>query len=105
MFGIALRAAGALSTWCWLIFLIGLGGKAFNFGGNFLTYFRESGLPIYILHQTVILLIGFHILKTGIGLRVSFIVIVAGSFLITILLYEAIRRNNMLRLFFGMRWK
>jgi len=98
-----LRVLGALSTWCWVISLMGLGKTFFDFGGRFLRYVRQSALPIYILHQTIIIVIGFYILKTGVGVMSSYVIVIAASLVTSVLIYEGIRRNNMLRFFFGMK--
>ena len=82
----ALMVLRALSTWCWVIFLIGLGKTFFDVGGKILKYARESALPIYVLHQTVILIIGFYILKTGIDPMPTYIIILAVSLPATILI-------------------
>lgn len=99
----ALMIIGALSTWCWVISLMSLGKTFLDFGGRILIYVRQSALPIYILHQTIIIVIGFYILKTGVGVMPSYIIIIAASLVTTILIYEGIRRNSRLRFFFGMK--
>ncbi len=98
-----LRVFGALSTWCWIISLLGLGKMFFDFGGKVLHYARESALPIYILHQTIIVIVGFHILKTGFGNMSCFIIIFGLSFFLTILVYEIARHISPLRFLFGMK--
>ncbi len=97
------RVVGALSTWCWLIFLLGLGKIFFDFGGKSLEYGRIGALPIYVLHQTIIVIIGFYVLKNGISLIPAYLTILAGSLLSSLLIYEMIRRNNFLRILFGMK--
>lgn len=94
---------GALSTWFWLVFLMGLGKRFFDRGGRVLEYGKGSAMPVYVLHQTLIVVIGFYVLKSGIPLWPAYAAILAGSFLASLLLYEAIRRNKILRVFFGMK--
>lgn len=99
----ALMILRALSTWCWVIFLMGLGKTLFDFGGKVLNYARESALPIYILHQTIIVIVGFYILKTGFSDVSCFIIISCSSLLLTISTYEIIRHIHPLRFLFGMK--
>lgn len=99
----ALRVFGALSTWCWIISLMGLAKAFFDLGGKALNYVRESALPIYILHQTVIVSVGFYILKSGIANIPAFMIILVSSLLLTISSYEIISHIRPLRFLFGMK--
>ena len=61
-------------------------------------------LPFYILHQTVILAIGFHVIQLAIPLSLQYVIIVVGSFAVTMALYELlIKRLNVLRFLFGLK--
>jgi peptidoglycan/LPS O-acetylase OafA/YrhL len=65
---------------------------------------HESVLPFYILHQTVILTIGFFVVRWAIPDLAKFVVIAASSFAIIVAIYEfAIRRHNAMRFLFGMK--
>ncbi len=94
----------ALASWCIVLALIGLGRRLLNFTNRFLPHANEAVLPFYILHQPVILVVGFFItpmsapigLKYGLGVVVSFSIIIG--------VYELlVSRSNMLRLIFGMK--
>jgi len=67
-------------------------------------YAREAVLPFYILHQTVIVVIGFYVVQWSAGALLKFTVISSGSLAVTLLLYEfGIRRTKLTRFCFGMR--
>ncbi len=100
---IFLRGLGALTTWCWIISLLGLSKTFFNFGGKVLNYARESALPIYILHQTIIVIVGFYVLKTGFTNISCFMIVFGLSLFLTIPVYEIIRHITPLRFLFGMK--
>jgi hypothetical protein len=71
-----------------------------------LTYANKAVLPFYILHQTVILLVGWFIIPLDLSILVKYLIIATGSFVIIMALYELlIRRFNVLRFLFGMRLK
>jgi hypothetical protein len=91
-------------TWFCLIALLGYGKKLLNFTNSFLGYFGEASYPVYILHQTVIVAIGFFVVQWDAGVLVKFITIVAASFVATMILYDlVVKRTNVTRFLFGMR--
>lgn len=67
------------------------------------TYANEAVLPFYVLHQAVIVPVGYLVLKLQWGIAASYVLIALGSLLVIALLYEGlIRRFNPLRVVFGM---
>lgn len=69
-----------------------------------LKYANTAALPFYVMHQTVLLAVGFFVVRWNIPDLVKFLVIAAGSFGIIMGLYEyLIRRVNVLRILFGMK--
>jgi len=102
-YGAAQIAQAALS-WCLLISFINLGRRVFNFKNGFLTYASEAVLPFYILHQTVIIIVGSYVVRWELNPALKYLVIVLVSFTLVIALYDLlIRRINVLRFLFGMR--
>jgi hypothetical protein len=49
------------TSWSWLLTFIGFANHHLNFSNRFLKYANEAVLPFYILHQTVIVVIGYFI--------------------------------------------
>ena len=93
-----------LVVWSWLLAILGFGMKNLNFNTPFLKYANEAVLPFYILHQTVIIILGYFVVQWAIPDVLKFIFILTTSFLIIIVLYEyLVRRNNILRFLFGMK--
>jgi glucan biosynthesis protein C len=96
-----LRAACA---WCWIIGLLGIGGRFLNFNNRFLGYANEAVLPFYILHQTIILIIGFFVVQWNMSIALKYLIIITSSLTAIMLIYEfLVRRINVLRFLFGMR--
>lgn len=94
----------SLSVWSWLFAALGFGMRHFTPCTPFLKYANEAVLPFYILHQTVIVTLGYFVVQWAIPDGIKFLIILAASFLVTISLYEfLIRRNNVLRFLFGMK--
>ena len=91
-------------AWCWLLAVFGFGMQHLNFNTPFLKYANEAVLPFYILHQTVIVTLGFFVVQWAIPDIVKFLFLLTVSFLIVMLLYEfLVRRVNLLRFLFGMK--
>jgi len=96
----------SLSCWCWLLAILGFGMKHLNFNTSFLKYANEAVLPFYILHQTVIVSLGYLVVQWPIPDGLKFVCILPLSFLVSVSLYEfLVRRNNLLRVLFGMKMK
>ena len=99
-------ALRALCAWCWIIAILGYGSRFLNFNNRFLGYANEAVLPFYILHQTIILIIGFFVVQWNIGIAPKYFIIVALSFIGIMAIYDLlVRRINILRFLFGMRLK
>jgi hypothetical protein len=65
---------------------------------------NEAVLPIYILHQPVILLLGYFIIQLQLPILVKYLIITPLAFGTTLGLYEyGIRRVNLLRYLFGLK--
>lgn len=98
------RVLHDLSGWCWVIALLGLAYRAFNMPNALLTYANEAVLPFYVVHQTVIILVGYAVNQTGMPLAAKYGVVLAGSFLGVLLIYAVmIHRVSFLRYLFGMK--
>jgi len=96
----------ALRSWFFIIAILGFGSRYLNFNNRFLGYANEAVLPFYILHQTIILIIGFFVLQWSVGIAPKYFIITSTSFVVIMAIYELlVRRINVLRFLFGMRLK
>lgn len=101
---IAAHFVQAVSTWGWLLAILGLGSRFLNSNNRFLAYANEAVLPFYILHQTVIIVIGFYVVQWNTGVGLKYLTISTTSFIAIMLIYELlVRRVNALRFLFGMK--
>jgi hypothetical protein len=94
-----------LNSICWVFAFIGLGKKFLDFNHRYLNDLNQGILPFYILHQTVIVIFGFFVVQWDLSILEKFLIIFTSSFFVTIGLYQTIRRNNLMRFFFGMKQK
>lgn len=71
-----------------------------------LSYLNESVYPLYILHQTIMIVTGYYIIQLNISIGLKFFLIVITTFGGSILIYELlIKRFTPMRLLFGMKFK
>jgi glucan biosynthesis protein C len=94
----------AFVPWFFILALLAYGRRFLNFTNRFLKYFAEGAYPIYMLHQTVLVVIAFFVVQWGLGAGAKYAIIVALSFMGTILAYDIlVRRTNIIRFLFGMK--
>ena len=92
------------STWCLLFAILGFGMRHLAFDRPVLRYTNEAVLPFYILHQTVLLGLGYFIMRWEIHDALKWAIVFAASFVVIIASYTLlIRRFELLRFLFGMK--
>lgn len=92
------------NSWLWIVAIYGIGCRFLSFKNNLLTRLREIALPFYILHQTIIVLFGFLLMYWNVSILIKYSTLAVCSFCSILLFIEGIRRVNVLRPLFGMRW-
>lgn len=85
-----------------LSFLI-IGNEYFNKKTKITDYLSKASFPVYILHQTILVISGYYVLLSIDNIVMQVLIIMAGSFLLTFLCYEIIRHIPYLRKLFGMK--
>lgn len=92
------------NLWSWILALFGYASKYLNKPGPVLSYTNQAVYPFYILHQTVTITIGYYLLHIEMGISIKFIIVLAGTFFISWLIYEfGIRRIRWIRPLFGLK--
>ena len=114
---LAMRVIRGASGLMWIIAIIGFGSA---FGGKGRTamsrshdqtafdrvasYMSEAVLPLFVLHQTVIVLVGFYLVRLPAGAGLKYLVIGMTSLVATLAIYEtSVRRFRLTRFLFGMK--
>jgi fucose 4-O-acetylase-like acetyltransferase len=84
--------------------LLGYGRRLASIRGTAFAYLRAAALPLYILHQTVIVVLGYWIFGMGLSLAGEYVVLLVGAVVLTFALHHlVVRPLPPLRLAFGMR--
>jgi glucan biosynthesis protein C len=97
------RGVQALNCWCWILVCIGFGRRHLNRNSPLLQRANEAVYPFYILHQTVLIVLGYYVLQWPATNAAKFCIIVLGTFAGCLLLYLVIQRFSVLRVLFGLK--
>jgi len=92
-----------LSVWLVIIGAIGLGRGYLDRPSKALSYLGEASYPVYILHQTVIVVLAWYIVRMPGPWALQWVLLLALSIAGTFGLYEVVRRLGVLRFLFGMK--
>ncbi len=93
----------ALIEFSWVMFFTALAATKLNFGHKYLQLANHAVLPVYILHQTVIVVFGYFIVSILINIWVKFFTLTALAIPFSVLLFLVIRKSVVLRFVFGMK--
>ncbi|NVM35105.1 MAG: acyltransferase, partial [Candidatus Lokiarchaeota archaeon] len=96
---------GLTYVWSWLIVILGLGSKHLNFDHKSRKFLNGIVMPFYVLHQTIIVIIGFFIVQLDMIIILKYLIISVVSFALVIGLVLIIKQINILRFLFGMSLK
>jgi len=100
----ALFALYGLCTWCWVLAILGLAAQYLHFGTPLLATANEAVLPFYVLHQPVLLTLGYLVVRSGWPDLAKWAGIALVSLALCLGLYSfVIRPVNLLRFLFGMK--
>lgn len=97
---VALRSINALA---WVLVLLGLAIRYLNRNHRLLAPLGEAVLPVYILHQTIIVAIGYFVVQWSIGIPGKAVFILLSSSLLMVAGFLVVRRVRALRFLFGMK--
>jgi peptidoglycan/LPS O-acetylase OafA/YrhL len=96
----------SLTTWCWVIALLGLGRRYLDSPGKVLDYAREAAYPFYILHLPINTIVGYFVVQWNTGIAVKYLFVNIITTAVTIAVYDVlVKWTNVTRFLFGMRLK
>ncbi|MFZ1290912.1 MAG: acyltransferase family protein [Melioribacteraceae bacterium] len=91
---------------CWLFTILGYSKFFLNKPSAMLTYANESVYPLYILHQTIMIILGYYIVQLNLNVLTKFVTLILLTFGGSFLFYELfIKRFNLMRMLFGLKPK
>lgn len=92
-----------LLAWIGILAMLGLGRRFLDHNRKFTKCFVKAEFPLFLFHQTVIIMVGDWILPRVPNAYVQYILIIAISFILTYLLYQICRRFRITRFLFGIK--
>ncbi len=97
------QALQAVQAWGVIAGLIGLSDQFLNRDAPMRSYLSLGVFPFYIIHQTIIVLVGYWTLWAGLGVVAQLLAILLATVLGCWLFYEAARRSGPLKPTAGLR--
>ena len=92
-----------LSAFSWPLYFVSLFSKKFNFNIKNLAALNKSILPVYIIHQSIIVVFGYYIIQYINNGFLEFISIVLCTIIVSMIAYDLIKATKATRFFFGMK--
>ncbi len=90
-------------AWTGCCALISFAKKYLNKRTGFWFYFNKASFPVYMLHQSILVAVAYYTLLYVDGLLLQIGIIIIVSFIVSIFLYEIIKRIPYVRLLLGMK--
>lgn len=101
----ALGMLRAFYAWSVILTLLALARRNLNWSSHGLRYFSQAILPFYMLHQTVLVIIGYVLIGRNAPLWLESLTMVGLTGLACLVVYElAICRSKILLFLFGLGW-
>ncbi|UCD99436.1 MAG: acyltransferase family protein [Chloroflexota bacterium] len=89
---------------CFSLTLLFIGVRFLDFSSQGLRYSQDAALPFFVLHQPVIIVIAFFAVQWEAGIPIKMLVVLLGSFFVSIGFYELfVRRLRPLHIVFGIK--
>ena len=93
-----------LNILCWIFTLLGYARHYMAKDSRALRYANTAVYPFFILHQTVLIIIGFYVTQFNWNIGSKYMTIVVGTFFFSLFIYELlIRRVKFTGVFFGVK--
>lgn len=91
-------------TWGWLMVFLGYGRAHLGFSNRLLAWARDASYPVYILHQTVIIVIAYFVIRQPWAPWTEYWIVLTGTLVSCVALYQLLlRRFAPIRLAFGIK--
>ncbi len=92
-----------VSEWGWIVAMLGYSAQYLNQKRPWLRYASEIAYPFYILHQTVIVIVGYYVLQWSGNVLINYTLISTAALVLTLALCELIKQHSFSRVLFGMK--
>jgi glucans biosynthesis protein C len=101
---ICFEIVATVGSWVWVITIIGYAQRYLTAHHPWLKHFNEGLYPFYILHQTVIIIVGYYVCQLDLAISIKFFIVAFLTLFVCVLFYLfLIRPFNLVRILFGMK--
>ncbi|GAA3564825.1 hypothetical protein GCM10022419_051860 [Nonomuraea rosea] len=109
---VGVRTLYGLAGWCWVVAILGFLDRPRSPSAQVeerpprrvYAYLAPAVLPLYILHQPIVVTVAYFVVGWRAPILVEYLVIVALSLVLTVAVYDVlVRRTRITRFLFGMR--
>jgi glucan biosynthesis protein C len=100
---LVMRFVYAADTWCAIAAILGFGAKHLNRETPALRYLTLGVFPFYLVHQTLIVVMAYHLAKLNLYQPLEALILIVMTFAGCFATYELVRRVPGVRLLFGLR--
>jgi hypothetical protein len=90
-------------AWLMILLIIGLGRKYLNINNGFTGYMSHSSFPVYVFHQTWIIVSAYYVFMVTENILSQIILILIFSVIATFVSYEICRRIRITRFLFAIK--
>jgi membrane-bound acyltransferase YfiQ involved in biofilm formation len=106
--GVTLLAGGVallrnLTVWLIILALMGLADTYLNRPSPALSYVSRAAFPVYVLHQSVLIVVAYYIVMAGLSPVVKYVAIMLGTLAACLALYEVFRHFRATRFILGIK--
>jgi surface polysaccharide O-acyltransferase-like enzyme len=94
----------AIQIWSLILTIIGFTKKHLNTSSSMLQYLNKAVFPFFIIHQTIIVAIGYWIVQLQASILTKYLLLSICSSIVIYILYEfVIKRTKLTRFLYGMK--
>jgi hypothetical protein len=92
------------AIWQTILFICGMARKYLNKGSMLLTYLNSAVFPFFVIHQTIIVVIGYYVVNSSLNILVKLTILTTLSTLVIFVAFNfIIRKTRLTRFLFGMK--
>ena len=94
----------SIDIWLLILAALGFAKKYLNFSNRFLQFTNQAVYPFYILHQTIIVTLGFYIVQLPIPIFLKLLILLAVTFIAVFAIYRFIIKPFIItRILYGLK--
>ncbi|MBR2649259.1 MAG: acyltransferase family protein [Sediminibacterium sp.] len=94
----------SIHIWLLILAALGFAKKYLNFSNRFLQFTNQAVYPFYILHQTIIVTLGFYIVQLPIPIFLKLLILLAVTFIAVFAIYRFIIKPFIItRILYGLK--